>query len=81
MAEKIFGYDWEDIRRAQRGGRLARAIAGPAVSDLTPERLAEDRALLAAHGRDGLAAMGYAGALDRLRRAGDLPAPITEGGN
>ena len=26
MSDKIFGYDWEDIQRAQQDGRLGRVI-------------------------------------------------------
>ncbi len=64
---KIFGYDWEDIQRAQQGGRLSRPVyAMP--SDLTADRKEEDMALLKKHGLDGLKAMGYHGVIDRLNR-------------
>lgn len=66
----IFGYSWEDIQRAQRGGRLGRPIQPSAEDDRI--RLEADRALLAEHGAEGLKALGYFGCVDRLRRAGDI---------
>ena len=66
----ILGYSWEDIQRAQRGGRLGRAIQPSAEDDRI--RLETDRALLAEHGADGLRDLGFFGCIDRLQRAGDI---------
>lgn len=66
----IFGYSWEDIQRAQRGGRLGRPIQPTAEDDRI--RLEADRSLLVKHGADGLEALGFFGCIDRLRRAGDI---------
>ena len=72
MSDKIFGYDWEDIQRAQRGGRLNRTIdtsKSPYSAD-TAERLDADVKLLEQYGEDGLRDLAYFGVLDRLKRAG-----------
>lgn len=68
----IFGYSWEDIQRAQQGGRLARAVdtSKPAADDRA--HLEADRALLAKHGAGGLEALGFFGCIGRLQRAGDI---------
>lgn len=66
----IFGYSWEDIQRAQRGGRLGRSIQPSPGDDRT--RLEADRALLEKHGADGLRDLGFFGCIDRLQRAGDI---------
>lgn len=63
----IFGYTWEEIDRAQRGGGLSRAIALHAES---PTAKPSDADLLAQHGKDGLMAMGFFGVLDRLKTSG-----------
>ena len=68
MSDKIFGYDWEDIKRAQqREQTLGRPIRGPAKF---PEVTDEDRELLSVHGPEGLKRMGFMGVIDRLVRAG-----------
>lgn len=33
MKDKIFGYDWSDIQRAQQGGKLRRPVATSAGTD------------------------------------------------
>ena len=63
----IFGHTWTDIRRAQQGGSLSRPIGGAPVK---PMATADDLTLLDQHGEDGLAQMGFAGVLDRLRNSG-----------
>lgn len=68
----IFGYQWEDIQRAQQGGRLARAITPHAASK--PESSQDDLALLKEHGEGGLREMGFYGVLDRLARSGAISA-------
>lgn len=73
MAEKIFGYEWEDIKRAQQGGRLAKPLA-PFRNDGV-QLLPKDLEMLEEHGIDGLAIMGFHGVLDRLRRAGKINIP------
>ena len=63
--DKILGYDWSDIQRAQQGGRLGKAI------DLSrpPNNPAsiQDRELLALHGMEGLQKLGLYGVIDRLQ--------------
>jgi hypothetical protein len=68
MNDKIFGYEFTDIQRAQRGGRLSRAVDVSTPIDHTPTDA--DRALLAAHGSiAALKVAGFHGAADRLERA------------
>lgn len=67
QSNKIFGYDWSDIQRAQQGGRLSRAI------DMSTQPLVEvtsaDGDLLAKHGSiEALETAGFHGTADRLRR-------------
>lgn len=72
MSDKIFGYDWEDIERAQqREQTLSRPIRGPVK---LPEVTDEDRELLSTYGPEGLKRMGFAGVIDRLVRAGLMEA-------
>lgn len=67
MTDKIFGYAWEDIQRAQQGGRLARRIA---ISAPLPAATGADRALLAKFGSiEALRAAGMHGVIDRLSRS------------
>lgn len=74
MSEKIFGYDWADIQRAQQGGRLHRTIdtSKSHYSADTAEQLESDVALLDKHGLARLEEMQYFGVIDRLRRAGHI---------
>lgn len=66
--QKIFGYAWSDIQRAQQGGRLARTIDTSAQPNVTVTDA--DRELLARHGSvSALEAAGYHGTADRLRRS------------
>lgn len=68
MSNKVFGYEWEDIKRAQqREQTLSRQILGPIKF---PDVTDEDRELLSAHGAEGLRRMGFNGVIDRLARAG-----------
>lgn len=68
MSGKIFGYDWEDIQRAQKGGRLHKPVDTSKPAGSAPTQ--QDLALLAEHGEDGLRRLQFFGALDRLARAG-----------
>lgn len=65
---KIFGYDWEDIQRAQKGGRLHKPVDTSKPADSAPTQ--NDLDLLATHGEDGLKRLQYFGTLDRLAHAG-----------
>ena len=67
--DAIFGYSFEEIRRAQQGGRLGRVVdvSKPAALD---GDLTKDQALLDEHGIEGLKAKGFFGVLDRIQRAG-----------
>jgi len=69
MDLNILGYPWDQIQRAQRGGRLADAVdtSKPPAPDPVTQA---DRDLLAKHGADGLKTAGFFGTLDRLTRAG-----------
>jgi hypothetical protein len=73
----IVGHKWEDIQRAQRGGQLHNKV--DTSKPLPPVTLSdEDKALVAKHGVEGLAAMGYHGLLDRYHRneAASAPAKV-----
>lgn len=71
MPDKIFGYDWDDIQRAQSGGRLHKAIDVHADQHADIAKHADaDAVLLAQYGADGLRAAGFWGVVDRLTRAG-----------
>lgn len=59
----IFGYTWEEVKRAQQGGRLARRIP-PGIR--LPLATTEDWELLEQHGEHELQKRGYFGVLDRL---------------
>lgn len=73
MGNRIFGYEWEDIQRAQRGGRLINsAVDTSHPPQINPEQLATARKLLAEHGADWLVANAMHGVIDALRRAGDI---------
>ena len=66
--DTIFGYSFDDIKRAQQGGRLYRAIDlnAPAMMQVSDS----DRALLAEHGEQGLRDRGFFGTIERLEAAG-----------
>jgi len=67
MSDSIFGYSWEAIQRAQRGGRLQDRIdtSKPIAHDVTDS----DRALLAKHGSiQALKDAGFYGSADKLER-------------
>lgn len=68
--QTILGYDWDDIQRAQQGGRLSRAVDTMAPINNAPSDA--DRALLAEHGADGLRFLELWGVIDRLQRAGEM---------
>ena len=68
--EKIFGYDWSDIQRAQQGGRLNAPL--PAAGT-RPDASTLDRELLAQLGERGLREQGLFGVIDRLQTSGLLP--------
>lgn len=64
---RIFGYEWEDIQRAQQGGRLQRRVG---VSKPVDHSLSDaGRALIEKHKTvEALTAAGYHGTADRLKR-------------
>ncbi|MFP3637688.1 hypothetical protein [Paraburkholderia sp. SIMBA_054] len=66
----IFGYEWDDIHRAQQGGTLHRTMIDTSKPATGPATDA-DRALLEKHGTiEAIEAAGFYGTADRLRRAG-----------
>ena len=84
--QNIFGYTFEQIQRAQQGGRLNNAV--DTTKEASPDGdLRADQLLLAKHGLDGLRTLGYMGVVDRLERAGllvkgakdPLSTPVTTG--
>lgn len=69
----IFGYTWEEIKRAQQGGALARRIPAGIYKPLATDG---DWELLERYGEAELRNRGYFGVLDRLentRLANDMP--------
>ncbi|MFA7175175.1 MAG: hypothetical protein WC340_17510, partial [Kiritimatiellia bacterium] len=69
----IFGYTWDEIKRAQQGGALARRIPAGIYKPLATDG---DWELLEQYGEDGLRSRGYFGVLDRLentRLASEMP--------
>lgn len=67
---KILGYDWDTIQAVQQAKvRLNAPIAGPASPPLATD---DDRALLAAHGIEGLKSQKLFGVIDRLANSGVL---------
>lgn len=76
----IFGYTWDEIKRAQQGGALARRIPAGIYKPLATDG---DWELLEQYGEDGLRSRGYFGVLDRLentRLASEMP-EVTPGGD
>ena len=68
--DKIFGYEWNDIVRAQRGGAVSAKVDTTRPSCRVDEdQTKQDRELLEQHGRAGLEAQGLRGVIDRLTRA------------
>ena len=65
--DKIFGYDWEEIRRAQQGGRLGVAVVSTSPKPCATEA---DITLLATEGEQWLRLHKYDGVLDRLKNSG-----------
>ena len=59
----IFGYTWDEIKRAQQGGALARRIPAGIYKQLATEG---DWELLERYGEAELRNRGYFGVLDRL---------------
>jgi hypothetical protein len=73
--EKIFGYDWSDIQRAQQGGRLGRGVTRFTSEPLMTD---DDRLMLEQHGSvDALERAGLCGVADRVRRMLAAEVPIT----
>lgn len=69
----IFGYTWDEIKRAQQGGALARRIPAGIYKPLATDG---DWELLERYGEAELRNRGYFGVLDRLentRLANDMP--------
>ena len=66
---KIFGHDWEDIQRAQQGGRLHKRLDTSKPIDHSPTE--DDLALHKKHGSiKALQDAGFHGTVDRLVRSG-----------
>jgi hypothetical protein len=73
MSDLIFGYTWDEIQKAQRGGKLQHTIVlGDSKITITTEEIE----LLKREGVSGLERLGFYGLLDRLKRSGF----ITEAG-
>lgn len=67
--DKIFGYDFADIQRAQQGGKLQRTVKGPPAPAVL---LDTDHALIAQYKTpEALEAAGLFGVADRLRRVAE----------
>ena len=69
----IFGYTWDEIKRAQQGGALARRIPGGIHKPLATNY---DWELLERYGEAELRNRCYYGVLDRLentRQVNDMP--------
>ena len=69
----IFGYTWDEIKRAQQGGALARRIPAGIYKPLATDG---DWELLERYGEAELRNRNYFGVLDRLentRMANDMP--------
>ena len=69
----IFGYTWDEIKRAQQGGALARRIPAGIYKPLATDG---DWELLERYGEAELRSRNYFGVLDRLentRMANDMP--------
>jgi hypothetical protein len=65
----IFSYTWEQIQKAQQGGKLSHGkidVSKPVDHSL----MAGDLDLLAAHGMDGLREKQFWGVIARLQRNG-----------
>jgi hypothetical protein len=68
-SRKIFGYEWEDIQRAQRGGRLSHPVDTSKPISHAPTD--DDRKLLVEYGSiSALKSAGFHGSADRLERSG-----------
>lgn len=66
---KIFGYEWEDIRRMQQGLPPMEMPEPKVVTKICTQR---DLDMLFKYGDRGLKERGYNGIIDRLQRAGVL---------
>ena len=66
--ETICGYTWEQIQRAQAGGRLSDRLTTDVPSK--PSATEKDMVLLEEHGFDGLQSLQFFGVLDRLNNSG-----------
>jgi hypothetical protein len=72
MNDKIFGYDWDDIKRAQQGdlSGLRRRVSSAPSDDWTE---ADQEALDKFETIEGLEAAGFYGVADRAKRQGRTP--------
>ena len=70
--DKIFGYDWEDIQKAQQKEPWRKSIDLSKSPTTNVDHLEADKALLLQHGEEKLRSMGFYGVIDRLERAGFL---------
>lgn len=68
--EKIFGYDWEDIRKAQQ--KDLSGMRKKVIHTDPPQATPKDIKLLQEKGKDWLEAKQLIGILDRLRNSGLL---------
>ena len=64
MTDKIFGRSWEQIQAMQQGTYTPKCIDTSKSSAIAATD--KDKALLAAHGPDGLRKLRFYGVLDRL---------------
>ena len=74
MNNLIFGYSWEQLQAAQQGEVLRQVLplaAKAAKDDICTEK---DMDLFIEHGEAGLKEMQSYGTIDRLTRAGIIPA-------
>lgn len=63
---KIFGYNWEDIKAMQSGTHKPKIVAPKAK----PQATDADKSLLEKYGIKKLEEFGYFGVIDRLRNSG-----------
>jgi hypothetical protein len=67
MSDLIFGYTWDEIQKAQFGGKLHHSIVSSGDKlTITVEEIE----LFSREGVSGLERLGFYGLLDRLKRCG-----------
>jgi hypothetical protein len=70
--EDILGYTFDEILKAQQGGRLGRVIDTSKPEPFDPVQERADVKLLHGLGEAKLRELGYFGVIDRLERGGYL---------